>query len=87
MQMAAFWKGSASYFNSGFRIDPERDVAGMEKNCNACGGTGQISFFQGVSRFLLTVEECPECAGTGRQLEPDTAAHQEEKGKAAAKQS
>jgi len=51
----------------------------MKKNCTACGGTGQIAFFQGVSRFLLTVEECPECAGTGRQLEPDTSAHQKDK--------
>jgi len=33
--------------------------------CPACGGSGQLSTFKGVSRFLLTVEECPECAGTG----------------------
>jgi DnaJ-class molecular chaperone len=36
--------------------------------CDVCGGTGQISFFQGVSRFLLSTEECSECAGTGYQL-------------------
>lgn len=33
--------------------------------CPACGGTGQMSYFKGVSRFLLSVEECPECAGLG----------------------
>jgi DnaJ-class molecular chaperone len=33
--------------------------------CPGCGGSGQISFFQGESRFLLTMEECPECNGTG----------------------
>lgn len=36
--------------------------------CDVCGGAGQISFFQGVSRFLLSTEECSECAGTGYQL-------------------
>lgn len=43
----------------------------MNKVCAVCGGSGQISFFQGVSRFLLTTEECPECAGTGYPLDPD----------------
>lgn len=33
--------------------------------CPGCGGSGQISFFKGVSRFLLSCEECPECAGLG----------------------
>ncbi len=36
--------------------------------CPACGGTGQISFFQGESRFLLTTEECPNCFGLGHLL-------------------
>lgn len=40
----------------------------MKKTCEYCGGTGQISYFQGVSRFLLTTEECPDCAGLGRCL-------------------
>lgn len=40
----------------------------MKETCKSCGGTGQISYFQGVSRFLLTTEECPECAGLGRCL-------------------
>ncbi len=33
--------------------------------CPACGGNGQLSSFKGESRFLLTVEECPLCCGTG----------------------
>jgi DnaJ-class molecular chaperone len=40
----------------------------QKKTCDICGGSGQISFFKGVSRFLLTTEECAECAGTGFQL-------------------
>ncbi len=39
--------------------------------CPACHGSGQVSFFQGVSRFLLTWEECPECAGLGYVLDDD----------------
>jgi DnaJ-class molecular chaperone len=37
--------------------------------CEICGGTGQVSYFKGVSRFLLSTEECAECAGTGYQLD------------------
>ena len=37
----------------------------QKKECNYCGGTGQVSYFKGVSRFLLSTEECDECAGTG----------------------
>jgi|GEM_PF-1933787 len=33
--------------------------------CPACHGTGQWTFFGGVSRFFFTVEECPECGGLG----------------------
>ena len=49
----------------------------MKKTCDICGGSGQISFFQGVSRFLLTVDECPHCEGTGLQLEQDSPLAQE----------
>jgi DnaJ-class molecular chaperone len=45
--------------------------------CPVCGGTGQINYFKGVSRFLLSSEECPECAGTGYRL--DNCAEDEEK--------
>ena len=33
----------------------------QRKVCDICGGTGQVSYFKGVSRFLLSHEECPEC--------------------------
>jgi phage FluMu protein Com len=39
--------------------------------CAACHGTGQWTFFGGVSRFFFTVEECPECAGLGFILAPE----------------
>lgn len=37
----------------------------MQKECEFCSGSGQLAHFQGVSRFLLTMEECPECGGLG----------------------
>jgi len=42
-----------------------------KKKCPVCGGSGQISFFQGESRFLLTIEECLECNGTGLLVEQE----------------
>ena len=33
--------------------------------CPGCSGMGQTSYFGGVSRFLLSHEECPECNGLG----------------------
>ncbi|MBM9511571.1 hypothetical protein [Desulfogranum marinum] len=39
--------------------------------CPTCGGTGEIGFFQGESRFLLTREECPACCGLGYILAED----------------
>ena len=45
--------------------------------CPACGGNGQLSSFKGESRFLLTVEECPLCCGTG--LAPDEEEQNEER--------
>ena len=51
--------------------DMEEHKEGSEKRegtrriCPACGGTGQVSFFQGESRFLLTTEECSLCLGLG----------------------
>ncbi|BCO09052.1 hypothetical protein GF1_14280 [Desulfolithobacter dissulfuricans] len=41
----------------------------IRSSCPACGGTGQVSFFQGESRFLLTTEECSLCLGLGYVLE------------------
>jgi DnaJ-class molecular chaperone len=37
----------------------------MKTICEFCNGTGQISYFKGVSRFLLSSEDCPECVGLG----------------------
>lgn len=37
--------------------------------CSACGGSGQVSFFKGESRFLLSTEECPLCFGFGYPLD------------------
>lgn len=51
----------------------------MKKICESCGGTGQISYFKGVSRFLLSCEECPECGGLGYIFSPDEKAEKEEK--------
>jgi len=34
--------------------------------CEFCQGSGQLASFLGVSRFLLTWDDCPQCGGTGR---------------------
>lgn len=44
----------------------------QKKICDICGGSGQLSFFKGVSRFLLSTEECEECAGTGYRLQGES---------------
>ena len=51
----------------------------MKKRCESCGGSGQISYFKGVSRFLLSCEECPECAGLGFILSSDENGETDEK--------
>ena len=38
---------------------------GMKNSCKTCGGTGQLGYFQGVSRFIITWEECADCLGSG----------------------
>lgn len=40
-------------------------IKAMKKECEACGGSGQIGYFQGESRFIITWDECLECNGTG----------------------
>ena len=37
----------------------------MNKRCEVCAGTGQLCHFKGMSRFLLSYEDCPACCGTG----------------------
>lgn len=44
--------------------------------CATCGGIGQIAFFQGESRFLLSQEECPACLGIGHEIDSDSSAEQ-----------
>ncbi|MFV0435851.1 MAG: hypothetical protein ACK5PS_00450 [Desulfopila sp.] len=49
--------------------------------CPGCGGSGQTAFFRGVSRFVMELDDCPDCAGTGLwqpAAESDTAPHQEQ---------
>lgn len=41
------------------------EQAEQRSPCPACGGSGQLNFFKGESRFLLSVEECPACCGFG----------------------
>jgi DnaJ-class molecular chaperone len=43
----------------------------MKKTCEICGGSGQTSYFKGVSRFLLSVEECAVCNGVGYTIVED----------------
>lgn len=57
----------------------------MKKICEICNGSGQLSSFKGVSRFLLSWEECPECAGLGYIMVPEAGSgaqpgNQEEEG-------
>ncbi len=33
--------------------------------CDICEGSGQVCSFKGVSRFVLTWEDCPVCGGLG----------------------
>ena len=40
-------------------------MTGGKMVCNTCGGSGEIGFFQGESRFFITREECPACCGLG----------------------
>lgn len=34
-----------------------------------CNGSGQTGLFRGESRFVINWEECPDCMGTGIELE------------------
>jgi hypothetical protein len=42
---------------------PQRLI--VAKRCELCAGTGDVTFFKGESRFLLSREECDACCGTG----------------------
>jgi len=49
----------------------EQDDTSKRKNkpCPGCGGSGQVSYFYGESKFMLTWEDCQDCCGTGVVLE------------------
>lgn len=47
-------------------------MTGRKTVCNTCGGSGEIGYFQGESRFFITREECPACFGVG-YTEPEEA--------------
>jgi len=46
-------------------------MAENKTTCNTCGGSGEIGFFQGESRFFITREECPACCGFGYVLDEE----------------
>jgi DnaJ-class molecular chaperone len=45
------------------RLPPQKTTP-----CPGCGGSGQTGSFRGESRFQITWEDCPDCAGTGVDL-------------------
>ncbi|MBM9613954.1 hypothetical protein JWJ90_06575 [Desulfobulbus rhabdoformis] len=46
-------------------------MAEEKKVCPTCGGSGEIGYFAGESRFFITQEECPNCCGIGYILEEE----------------
>jgi len=53
-----------------------------ETICEMCGGAGELAYFRGRSRFLLSRKECPGCGGDGRVLRPDAPRGQGAEGEA-----
>ncbi|MCL1979868.1 MAG: hypothetical protein FWG62_02180 [Proteobacteria bacterium] len=51
--------------------EDEYKKAEKKRVCNTCGGSGQIGYFQGESRFFITREECPACCGVGYDLDEE----------------
>jgi len=45
--------------------DKKPQKSTSRKPCPGCGGSGQIAFFRGVSRFVMDWDDCPDCLGTG----------------------
>ncbi len=46
----------------------KRGKESMKEPCPVCEGSGQVSYFGGVSRFVITWDDCPECLGSGVAL-------------------
>ena len=38
---------------------PDESGPADETACEVCGGTGELAYFRGRSRFLLSRKECP----------------------------
>ncbi|WP_163335907.1 hypothetical protein [Desulfopila sp. IMCC35008] len=51
--------------------DKQQPAKTEQTPCPSCGGSGQLGSFGGVSRFVISWDECDECCGTGFIL-PDT---------------
>jgi DnaJ-class molecular chaperone len=60
-------------------IDREQTTRKHPTPCPGCGGSGQTSYFDGESRFMLTWEDCPDCCGTGIVLDETDSTEPEEK--------
>ena len=58
------------------RGSPLKERTPAPQPCPFCHGAGQTSSFMGVSRFLLTTEECRACGGTGLKLDNELEAAQ-----------
>ncbi len=41
------------------------------KKCQVCEGSGQVSYFGGESRFVITWEDCPACCGSGFEMDEE----------------
>lgn len=48
--------------------EPQRPPPQITTLYPGCGGSGQTGSFRGESRFLITWEGCPDCAGSGVDL-------------------
>jgi DnaJ-class molecular chaperone len=49
----------------GFTVAENEENQQVKKICEVCEGSGQICEFRGVSRFVLSWDDCPVCGGMG----------------------
>ncbi len=50
------------------------------KICDICQGSGEVSFFKGESRFLISQETCPACNGSGFSSDEDNTTKKQNNG-------
>jgi DnaJ-class molecular chaperone len=48
-----------------FTVAENKENKQVKKTCDVCEGSGQICEFKGVSRFILSWDDCPICGGMG----------------------